>query len=303
MMKILIAGATGAIGRPLLNLLADSGYEIYGITQSQEKGRQLSEKGAKPVILNVLEREAVFSAMERIRPDIVINMLTSLPKEYSPEAMRKAAELDAKIRLEGGGYLQDFAEAFGVRRFITQSNGFWYEPGEGLADENTPLAFQATPGIAAGTRVCAEIENRLLSSKKIEGVVLRFGIFYGPGTWYHATGTIGEQVRRQQLPLIGEGEGVWSFVHIEDAASAIVSALKSPSGIYNIVDDQPTAMHDWLLAFARNLGAPQPPKITEEEGKALLGPDLVYYATKFRGASNAKAKSHLQFRPRILEWL
>lgn len=303
MTKILIVGATGAIGRSLLNLLADSGHDIYGITQSQEKAHLLVEQGAKPIILNVLEREAVFAAMDRIRPEIVINMLTNLPKEYSPEAMRKAVELDAKIRLEGGKYLQAFAETYGTRRFITQSNGFWYKPGEGLADENTSLAFQATTGIAAGTRVCAEIENRLLQSKKIEGVVLRFGIFYGPGTWYHATGTIGEQIRRRQLPIIGDGKGVWSFVHIEDAASAIASAFQCPSGIYNIVDDQPIAMHDWLPAFARNLGAPQPLKISEEQGKALFGPDLVYYATRFRGASNAKAKSALQFKPRTLEWI
>lgn len=302
-MKILIAGATGAIGRPLLNLLAGSTHDIYGITQSQEKARQLVEQKAKPVLLNVLDRDAVFNTIEGIRPDIVINMLTSLPKEYTPEAMRKAAEMDARIRLEGGGYLQAAAEAFGSRRYITQSIGFWYEPGEGLADENTSLAFQATPGIAAGTRVCAEIENRLLQSKQIEGVVLRFGMFYGPGTWYHATGNVGEQVRRQQFPIIGEGEGVWSFVHIEDAASALMSAIQGASGIYNIVDDQPTTMRDWLPAFARNLGAPQPLKITEEQGKARLGPDLVYYATKFRGTSNTKAKSALQFHPRVLEWL
>ena len=150
-------------------------------------------------------------------------MLTHLPKEYTPESMRKAAELDAKIRREGGAHLQAAAEAYGTKRYIAQSSGFWYTPGFGLADENTPFAFEATPGIASGTRLYAEIEQRVLQSNKIEGVALRFGFFYGPGTWFHPQGSVAEQIHKKQFPIIGNGEGVWNFVHIEDAAKAIVS--------------------------------------------------------------------------------
>jgi len=302
-MKVLIAGATGAIGQPLIDLLTQQGYDVYGITQSKDKAQAIKEKGAKPILLNVLEREAVFSALADVRPDIVIDMLTRLPKEYTPESMRNSAEMDAKLRREGGAFLQSAAEKNGAKRYIVQSSGFWYEPGLGLADENTSFAFEATPGIAAGSHLYAEIENRVLQSDNIEGVALRFGFFYGPGTWFHPNGNMAEQVRKQQFPLIGKGQGVWNFVHIEDAAKAIVSAILCAPGAYNIVNDSPSHMREWLPAFARYVGAEPPLNITEEEGLAQRGPDSVYYATTLRGASNAKAKQEINFQPRAFEWL
>lgn len=302
-MKILIAGASGAIGQPLIETLSQYGHEIYGITQSKERAHLIAEKGANPLILNVLESNALFSALAEIQPDVVIDMLTSLPKEYTPESMRHAAAMDAKIRREGGAYLQAAAEASGAARYIVQSCGFWYEPGFDLADEKTPFAFKATPGIASGSHLYAEIEKRVLQSNKIEGVALRFGFFYGPGTWFHPNGNMAEQMQKQQFPIIGKGEGVWNFVHIEDAAKAIVSAIACTPGAYNIVNDHPLQMRDWLPAFARYLGAPEPLNISEEEGEMQRGPDSVYYATKLRGASNKKAKYEFNFRPQRLEWL
>jgi nucleoside-diphosphate-sugar epimerase len=302
-MKILIAGASGAIGRPLIHFLVQSGHEVYGMTQSKERAHVIVEKGAKPVVLNVLEREAVFAVLADLKPEIVIDMLTSLPKEYTPEAMRQAAEMDSKIRLEGGANLQAAAEMQGVKRYIAQSTGFYYEPGDGLADETVSFAFKASPGVAAGSRVYAAIENRVLHSTKMEGVALRFGFFYGPGTWFHPGANVAQQIHKQQFPLVGQGEGIWNFVHIEDAAKAISQALKGSPGTYNIVGDNPSAMREWLPAFARYLGAVQPPQISEIEGLQQKGADFVYYATKLRGASNAKAKQELQFQPRALEWL
>jgi nucleoside-diphosphate-sugar epimerase len=301
--KILIAGASGAIGQPLIDSLIQDRHEIYGITQSQERAHLIAGKGAKPLILNVLEREAVFSSIADLRPDIVIDMLTHLPKEYTPEAMRKASELDAKIRREGGGYLQAAAEAHGAKRYIVQSSGFWYAPGMGLADETASFAFEATPGIAAGAHLYAEIERRVLQSDKIEGMAMRFGFFYGPGTWFHPGGNMADQLHDKQFPLIGKGEGIWNFVHIEDAAQAIASAIHGPSGAYNILNDHPSPMREWLPAFARFLGTTPPPQISEEEGLLQRGADSVYYATKLRGASNAKAKRLLHFQPRAFEWI
>ncbi len=302
-MKILIAGASGAIGQPLVSLLIAQGYDVYGITQSKERAQVIAAKGAKPLLLNVLEREAVFSVIADIRPDILIDMLTRLPKEYTPESMRKSAEMNARLRREGGALLLAAAEMYGVIRYIAQSSAFWYAPGAGLADERTAFAFDASPGIASGTRLDAEIEKRVLESDKIEGIALRFGFFYGPGTWFYPGQNVAEQIHRRQFPIIGKGQGIWNFVHIEDAARAIVSAIQSAPGVYNIVNDHPSEMRNWLSAFANYLGAPPPPNITEEEGLKIRGPDAVYYATKLRAASNTKAKQEFDFKPRAFEWL
>lgn len=303
-MKVFVAGASGAVGQPLTDLLIREGHEVYGITQSNERALVLASKGAKPLILNVLDRDAVDTTMKNVRPDVVIDMLTHLPKEYTPEALAEAAELDAKIRNEGGSNLQAAAEALGsTKRYIVQSCGFWYEPGVGLADENTSFAFGATPAIAAGSRLYSEIERRVLESDKLEGVALRFGIFYGPNTWFHSKGNVAEQIRKKQFCVIGKGLGVWSFVHIEDAVQAIVSSLYCFPGAYNIVNDRPAQFREWLPAFARYIGAAQPPWLTEEEGLINQGPERVYYATKLRGALNAKAKKAFNFQPRTFEWL
>ncbi len=302
-MKILIAGASGAIGQPLISFLRQFDQDVYGITQSKERAHIIAEKGAKPIILDVLDRDAVNSAVADVRPDIVIDMLTRLPKEYTPEAMHKAAGLDSKIRLVGGANLQTAAESNGASRYIVQSSGFWYEQGAGLADEKTPFAFNATPGIAAGTKVYAEIENRVLKARKLDGVALRFGFLYGPGTWFCSDGNMADQVQKQQFPLIGKGQGVWNFIYIEDAVKAIISAMDCTPGAYNIVNDSPMQLCDWLPAFAKFVGAKKPEILTEEEGMAQRGADSVYYATKLRGASNTKAKDEFNFRPRKLEWL
>lgn len=301
-MKILVAGASGAIGQPLLEVLILEGHEVYGITQSKERALIIAGKGAKPLILDVLNRDAVFSSVAAIKPDVVIDMLTRLPKEYTPESMRQIAEWDAKIRCEGGANLLAAAETYQTLRYIAQSGSFLYAPGPGLADESIPFAFEAPPGIALGSRIYAEIEQRVLQSAKIEGVALRFGFFYGPGTWFHPHGSVAEQIFKKLFPIIGKGEGIWNFVHIQDAAKAVASAIYSLPGTYNIVNNHPAPMREWLPAFARYLGAPHPPWISEEEG-LKRGAEAVYYATKLRGASNAKAKQQFNFQPRTFEWL
>lgn len=302
-MKVLVAGATGAIGRPLINCLMYDGHEIYGITHSDDGAQSLASRGVKPVRLNILDNDAVHSKINEIRPDVVIDMLTSLPKEYTPEAMQKAAEMDAKVRGEGGSYLHAAAEKYGVRRYIVQSSAFWYAQGPGLADEFTPFAFEAPPGISQGVKLYTEIERRVMQSTEIEGVALRFGFFYGPGTWFHPDGSSAERVRRREFPIIGEGQGVWNFVHIADAAKAVSQAIYCNPGAYNITNNRPSQLNEWLPAFARFIGAPHPPVISEEEGLKLYGDIAVFYAAKLRGASNAKAKREFNFEPRTFEWL
>ena len=181
----------------------------------------------------------------------------------------------------------------GVRRYLLHSSGFWYAPGAGLADESVPFISSASPGGEAGAHTYLELEARASATPGIEFVALRYGFFYGPGTWYTREGDIGDQVRQQQVPIIGEGQGVYSFVHIGDAAGATAAVLECPPGAYNIVDGNPSPQYLWLTAFARAAGAP--------EALRVSGPDAVYYATRLRGASNEKAGRELEFRPRPLE--
>jgi 2-alkyl-3-oxoalkanoate reductase len=302
-MKILIAGANGPIGRALLRRLSGNQHEVFALTLSPDSAPTLKEIGAEPVIADALDAAAVKAAVGRIRPDAVINELTSLPRHYSPAEMKAAAERDRKVRVEGNINLLASLRDVGVRRYLLQSSGFWYAPGAGLADESVPFISSASPGIDAGARTYLELEARASATPGIEFVALRYGFFYGPGTWYTREGDIGDQVRQQRVPIIGEGRGVYSFVHIDDAAEATVAALECTPGAYNIVDGNPSPQHSWLTAFARAAGAPAPPRISEEEALRASGPDVVYYATRLRGASNEKARREFGFRPRPLEWI
>ena len=301
-MRILIAGASGAIGRPLVHRLRANQHEVFALTRSPNSA-PWKEIGAEPVIADALDGAAVKAAVGRIRPDAVINELTSLPRRYTPAEIAAAAERDHKVRVEGNMNLLAALRDAGVRRYLLQSCGFWYAPGAGLADESVPFISSGSPGVEAGAGAYRELEARASSAPGIEFVALRYGFFYGPGTWYTREGDIGDQVRRRQVPIIGEGQGVYSFVHIDDAAGATAAALECPPGAYNIVDGNPSPQRLWLAAFARAAGAPAPPRISEEEALRASGPDAVYYATRLRGASNEKARRELEFRPRPLEWL
>jgi nucleoside-diphosphate-sugar epimerase len=299
-MRILIAGGTGAIGRPLVQCLISAHHEVFGTTRSKENAGFLAGQGAEPVLLDVFNAAAVHSAISRIRPDVVIDQLTSLPKTYSAESLRNNGDINTRTHQEGGSNVLSAAQSVGVKRFMIQSAAFFYSPGSGLADESTALAFDGPPAVASSTRDFAQLEQRTVSASIPEIVILRYGFFYGPGTWYDREGSIADQVRRQEFPVLGEGEGVSSFIHIQDAADATCSALERDPGICNIVDDDPSAQRTWLPAYANWLGAPPPPFLALSD---VNEPNFVYYATRLRGASNAKAKRELHWTPRKLEWL
>lgn len=303
-MRVFVAGATGAIGRPLVSALLAARHEVLALSSTEDGARKLREKGIETGVASALDKNAVLDILKKVRPNAVIDELTSLPKNYTPDEMRAAAERDRTVRVVGGTNLQDAAAAAGAKRYIVQSTGFFYAPGSGLATETDPLAAEATPGVAGSVRTYMEIERRVLNAPPLEGVALRYGFFYGPHTYHDPlTGSVSNQVRAQQYPVIGSGQGVFSFVHVEDAAVATVAALEADLGVYNVVDDDPSEMSTWLPAFARFLGAPTPPVITEAEALRTGDADSVYYATQLRGASNARAKQKLGFAPRKLEWL
>jgi nucleoside-diphosphate-sugar epimerase len=304
-MKIFIAGASGAIGQPLVAESIRQGHTVTGMTHSDSGAERLKKAGADVVRVSAFDARALDEALQRISPEIVIDQLTALPKH--PSQMAEAAAGDRKLRLEGGGNLFRAAQAAGVRRYIQQSTGFFLKAGSGLADETESLAVDASPRVAASAQTYTELESRLFSAlqnpSRMEGVALRYGFFYGPNTWFHPDGASADQVRNQEMPIIGRGEGVWSWIHIDDAAVATVAALTAPAGVYNIVDSDPSPVANWLPAFARFVGAPAPPHVTEEQALATAGEDAIYYQTKLRGASNRKARETLNFKPRRLEWL
>jgi nucleoside-diphosphate-sugar epimerase len=303
-MKILVAGGTGAIGRPLIAALRAKGHAVVALTRSPEKARALAEQGIEPAIADVFNAHEVKAAVAGAQPEVVIEQLTALPKTYTRESMSAAADVNDRIRLEGGANVLAAAQAAGVRRYLRQSIAFWAVPGPGLADEETPLAFDASPAVAADARLVTELEHHLLEKAAIEGIALRYGFFYGPGTWFNPDGDVAGQVRQQQFPIVGNGEGVWSWLHIEDAAIATVAAAEQGNpGIYLIANDRPVMVREWLPAFAQWLNAPPPPHVAVEEALNTSGADTVYYGTKMRGASNAKAKRELNFKPRPLEWI
>jgi len=300
-MKVFVAGASGAIGRPLVAELLKRGHEVTGLTSSDRGAEALAALGATVARASVLDAAAIDAAIEAAGAEVVIDELTKLPP--SPKHMAAAAEEDRRLRLEGGANLRRAARRHGVRRYLQQSSGFFLAAGSGLAEEAERLATDASPRIATASDTYSRLELRLFEPGEMEGVALRYGFFYGPGTWYSPDGACAEMAQRQELAVIGDGAGVWSWIHIDDAAAATVAALEIPPGTYHVVDDDPLPQSEWLPAFARWVGAPAPLRIAVEEARESLGDDAVYYATKLRGASNAKAKATFGFAPRRLEWL
>ncbi|HUN84205.1 MAG TPA: NAD(P)-dependent oxidoreductase [Terracidiphilus sp.] len=301
-MRVFVVGASGAIGEPLITELLKRGHSVVGMTTNETRARNLERQGAEASIVNAFDTEAIETALRRAKPEVVIDELTSLPKELGD--MPKYAAGDRKLRIEGGGNLLRAAIACGARRYLQQSSGFFLKSAEGtLADESSPLDLNGSPSVSASARTYTELEGRLFSSGAIEGVALRYGFFYGPKTWYFPGGAAADAVTKQKYPVVGKGQGVSSFVQIEDAAVGTVAAMSAEPGVYNLVDDDPSPQAVWLPAFAKFLGAPEPPHISEAEAKGIAGEDAVYYATQLSGASNAKAKRVLGWKPRRLVWL
>jgi nucleoside-diphosphate-sugar epimerase len=246
-MRVFLAGGSGVVGRALIPLLTAEGHEVAGTTRDPNKADLLRALGATPVIVDVFDRERLFEAVRAARPDAIIHQLTDL------------ARLDfkalARVRIEGTRNLVDAARAAGVERMVTQS--FWggYEPGDGLADEQTPLYVNVPDPWSGVVRPLVSMEQAV--NELPESVVLRYGLFYGPGTAFEPDSRTAEQVRRGQMTA---NENVTSFVHIEDVAIATRQALGWPAGVYNIADDDPAAATEWLPQYALEIGAPPPPR-------------------------------------------
>ncbi len=301
-MKVFVAGASGAIGRPLVRQLIEAGHEVTGTTRREERADEIRAAGATAVVCDVFDRPALVAAVKRAAPEVVVNQLTSLPEDFNPRKIDYAPT--NRVREEGGGNLMAAALASGARRYVTQSIAFIYSPeGDWVKDEDARPYEGAPPPFRDGARAMLGHERMVLGTERIEGLVLRYGQFYGPGTYYAPGGSIARQVSKRMFPVVGPGTGVASLVHVEDAAAATVAALDHGApGIYNVADDEPAPMREWLPLYAEALGAKPPRRVPTWLARIVGGKFAVLFATELRGASNAKAKRELGWQPRYSTW-
>ena len=297
-MKIFVAGATGAVGRRLVPLLVDCGFDVVGMTRTPAKAAALGELGAEPVVADGLDRAAVRAAVMRAEPDVVIHEMTGLSGATSLRNFDETFALTNRLRTEGTDNLLETAKAAGVTRFIAQSFGNWnYErTGSRVKAEDDPLDPNPPKKQRESLAAIRRLEEAVTGAG---GIALRYGILYGPGNDLSADGEIAATVRKRRFPIVGDGGGVWSFIHVDDAATATIAAIeRGEPGIYNVSDDEPAAVVDWLPALARALGAKPPRRVPVWLGRLTAGEVGVSLMTQIRGASNAKARRELGWRPR-----
>jgi 2-alkyl-3-oxoalkanoate reductase len=302
-MRVFVAGASGAVGRPLVPLLVAAGHEVTGTTRSPERAEAIRAAGATPAVVDALDADALREAMTAAAPEVVVHELTSLPPRFEP---RRKDIYDAtnRVRSDGTSNLLEAARAAGARRLLCQSIAFAYAPGAQaeVKDEDAPLAFEAPAPFGEGVRVIDRMERAVVGAEGLEGLVLRYGWFYGPGTYYGEGGSMAADVRKRRFPVVGSGTGLFSFIHVDDAASATVAAVeRGAPGIYNVVDDDPAAMRDWLPAYAEAIGAPPPRRVPVWLARLVAG-KMAGGINVQPGASNAKAKRELGWEPHWASW-
>jgi nucleoside-diphosphate-sugar epimerase len=298
-MNIFIAGGTGAMGRFLVPSLVDAGHTVVALTRSADRISQLEQMGAVPVVGDVYDEARLARLVAESEAEIVIHQLTAFgTKTGDPYAET------IRVRIEGTRSLIAAARAARARRFIAQSISFMCSPsGSGLTDEETPLYLEARPAVRALAEAIASLERQTLNASGMSGTVLRYGWFYGPGTSWDPEGFIPRAIREGTYPIVGAGAGTYSFINLRDAAAATVRVLAhDATGIYNIVDDSPVPLREWLPFAAKLLGAPAPAHEAVAAARKRIGDMRVYYMNEQRGASNAKAKRALNWLPAFPSW-
>jgi 2-alkyl-3-oxoalkanoate reductase len=302
-MRVFLAGATGAIGRRLVPQLLAAGHEVTAMCRSEQSAEQARAAGAQAAIADALDAAAVAAAVERSQPDAVVNQLTALPKRIDPRHMERDFELNDRRRSEGAPILADAARRAGAKRLVAQSIAFMYEPGPpgAVHGEEDPLIVDPPPSFARTANAVKTLEGTTLDAG---GTVLRYGYFYGPGSAVARDGSMVEDLRRRRMPVVGRGQGVWSFVHLDDAAAATVAALSpdAPPGVYNVVDDDPALVGEFLPALAEAVGAPRPMRVPEFLARIAAGQYGVTTMTRAQGASNDRAKRELGWEPAFASW-
>jgi nucleoside-diphosphate-sugar epimerase len=304
-MKIFLAGATGAMGKQLVPRLVAAGHEVVGTTRSESKRGLIEELGGTAVVVDALDAEQVGDAVAKAEPDAIIHQLTAI-QSFDIRRFDRSFAMTNRLRTEGTDHLLAAGRAVGVKRFVAQSYAAWpyIRTGGPVKTEEDPLDPNPPRYLRETLKAIVYVEQAVTGADWTEGIALRYGGFYGPGTSLGPEG--GEQielVRKRKFPIIGDGGGVWSFIHIADAAEGTVAALeRGRRGIYNIVDDDPAPVSEWLPGLAKNIGAPKPWRVPKFIGRLAAGDVGVVMMTDIRGASNEKAKRELGWTPRHPSW-
>jgi 2-alkyl-3-oxoalkanoate reductase len=298
-MRVFVTGATGALGQHLVPALITAGHEVTGTTRTTGKAGQLREAGAEPVVVDGLDREAVIAAVQAASPEVIVHEMTALADMRSLRNVDKVFAATNELRTRGTDNLLAAAARAGTRRVIAQSNtNMTARSGAPVQTESDPLDSRSAPS-AAGTVAAVKHVEEAVPGAVPEGIVLRYGNFYGPG----ASDFLVEMVRKRQFPVIGGGAGIWSFIEIADAAAATVAAVgRGAPGVYNIVDSDPAPVAEWLPYLAKVAGAKPPLRLPVWLGRLLAGDFVVSQMTEARGSSNEKARKELGFEPRYASW-
>ena len=306
-MKIFVAGATGVLGRQLVPQIVAKGHEVYGMTRSASKQALVRSLGARPLVADALDPDAVAQAVASAEPEVIVHQLTALSGQFDLRHIDRFFEQTNRLRTEGTDHLLAAGRAVGARRFVAQSFAGWPAARTGEPVKGEDAAFDQDPPEQLRDMLAAirHLEDAVTQADWLEGVVLRYGGFYGPGTTLSADPDAAHSaaVRKRQFPVVGDGGGVWSFIHVEDAAAATAVAVeRGKRGIYNVVDDDPAPVRDWMPELARALGAKPPRRFPRWLGRLLAGEAAAVVMTEVRGASNEKAKRELGWKPRYASW-
>ncbi|HEV8192956.1 MAG TPA: NAD(P)-dependent oxidoreductase [Ktedonobacterales bacterium] len=304
-MRVFVAGATGAIGNQLVPQRVAGGHTVVAMTGTPKNAAMLRAAGAEPVVVDAFDRAALIEAVKRAAPVIVIHQLSALTKAKNYKKFDDEFALTNRLRTEVADYLLEATRTAGARRFIAQGYGNWnYErTGTGPKTEEDPLDPNPPQKQRESLEAIRYLENAVVHARDIEGIALRYGKLYGPGTGIAADGDIVAMVRTRGLPMVGNGAGIWSLIHIADAASATVAAIeRGAPGAYNVVDDEPAPVATWLPELARILGAKPPLHIPAWLGRLIIGEVGVSMMTQIRGATNAKAVRELDWKPSYTTW-
>jgi nucleoside-diphosphate-sugar epimerase len=304
-MKVFVAGASGAIGKQLLPRLVQSGHQVVGMTRSAEKAELVRGLGAEPVVADALDADQVARAVTEAAPEAIVHELTALTGALRMGKPDRNFATTNRLRSAGTDHLLAAGEAAGVKRFLAQSFCGWpyARTGGPVKSEEDPLDPQPVASMRETFGAIRHLEEAVTGAEWTEGIVLRYGGFYGPGTSLAPGGENAEMILKRRFPVVGDGAGVWSFVHIGDAAEATVAALeRGQRGIYNVVDDEPAPVSEWLPAIASALGAKPPRHVPRWLGRLAAGEAGVVMMTDIRGASNAKAKRELGWQLQYPSW-
>jgi len=303
-MRVFVAGATGVMGRQLVPQLLAAGHKVIGMTRTEAKRAALWDLGAQPVVADALDPDQVAAAVAEAQPDVIVHQLTAI-SSFDPRHFDREFAPTNRLRTEGTDHLLSAGQAVEVRRFVAQSYAAWpyARTGGPVKSEDDPLDPSPARDMRESMAAIRHLEEAVLGADWTEGIVLRYGAFYGPGTSMSPGSEELEVIRKRKFPVVGDGGGVWSFVHIADAAEATVAAIEhGHRGIYNVVDDDPAPVADWLPALAQSIGAPKPRRVPRFVGRLFAGEAGAVMMTDIRGASNAKAKRELHWQPGHPSW-